>query len=302
MSETTVEDLVFARDSRELIFVDVGTTVGHTMNVMKLHDVLSVPVVEKKSKTFLGFVDVLDIACWVLKVWRSRSVAVDEIHFPADDVFEKPVEEILNLSHANPIAYIPANASLYELIQLFLDPKAHHRLHRVAVTDEKDEIINVVSQSDLVSFADSHINDLPEIRRDALLGDLRGLIHTPIMVRIDAPFIDALECLCRNKISGLALVDHEYKLSGNFSVSDLRGMNPLAFDFFYGSTLQFMCKGTSTKAKITQSLGPGNTFGEAIKRLKEEHIHRLYIVTETAHPVGFLSLIDVIARLVIPLE
>jgi len=49
--------------------------------------------------------------------------------------------------------------------------------------------------------------------------------------------------------------------------------------------------------KVTQSLGPGNTFGETISRLATERIHRIYITEEHGHPVGFVSLIDVIARL-----
>jgi CBS-domain-containing membrane protein len=74
-------------------------------------------------------------------------------------------------------------------------------------------------------------------------------------------------------------------------------MNPLAFDFFNGSTLQFMAKGTDSPMKVTQALGPGNTFGETVERLAKERIHRIYITSDHGHPVGFVSLIDVIARL-----
>jgi hypothetical protein len=42
------------------------------------------------------------------------------------------------------------------------------------------------------------------------------------MVPITTPFAEALETLFRNRVSGLALVDHEFKLSGNLSASDLR--------------------------------------------------------------------------------
>jgi len=239
----------------------------------------------------------LDIAVFVLNTWKSVSFATDEAHFPTDQVFNEPVRNILHLT--NPTIYISSSTSLYDLIKAFLHPGNYNRLHRIAVHNAGGDIVNVVSQSDLIFFARKHLEELPEFRRNALLGDMKGLIRTPLMVRIDAPFVDALEILCKNKISGLALVDHEYKLSGNISVSDLRGMNPLAFDFFNGSTLQFLCKGTDSEGKITQSLGTGNTFGDAIARLSEEHIHRLYIVTDHGHPVGFLSLIDVIARLVV---
>jgi len=298
LSETTVGDLLKLRE-KPLVTVAASTTVGDAMKLLSEHNILSLPVA-KDNKEFLGFVDVLDIASFVLGRWKSISYTTDEINFPSEVIFDETVGHILNLSHANPTAFIVSTATLYELIKEFLDPKNYYRLHRIAVTNKEGDIINVVSQSDLVFFAYEHLDVIPEIRRDALLGDMKGLIRTPLMVRIDASFVDALECLCKNKISGLALVDHEYKLSGNISVSDLRGLNPLAFEFFNGSTLQFLFKGTDSQGKPTQSLGQGNSFGDAITRLAKERIHRLYIVSDTGHPVGFLSLIDVIARLVVP--
>ena len=82
------------------------------------------------------------------------------------------------------------------------------------------------------------------------------------MVRVDSNFSDALEILYKNRISGIALVSYDFKLSGNLSASDLRvsntltknpqlctnqpqkGLSPSSFKFFGGSVLQFMAKGT----------------------------------------------------------
>jgi len=42
---------------------------------------------------------------------------------------------------------------------------------------------------------------------------------------------------------------------------------------------------------------PSNTFGEVIGVLAGERIHRVYIVDQQGHPLGFVTLIDIIARL-----
>lgn len=52
-----------------------------------------------------------------------------------------------------------------------------------------------------------------------------------------------------------------------------------------------------SKQHITTSVGPNNTFGEVISILAGERIHRVYITDDFGHPLGFVSLIDVIARL-----
>lgn len=49
-----------------------------------------------------------------------------------------------------------------------------------------------------------------------------ALAHAPIVVRIDTYFSDALRLLYDNRISGIAIVDQEGRLSGNLSASDLR--------------------------------------------------------------------------------
>lgn len=95
------------------------------------------------------------------------------------------------------------------------------------------KLVNVISQSDIVAFAAKHLPLLDEVLRDLIrivahaksgreLSDDPGLIRSPIMLTLETPFAEALETLYRNRVSGLALVDHEFKLSGNLSASDLR--------------------------------------------------------------------------------
>jgi len=117
------------------------------------------------------------------------------------------------------------------------------------------------------------------------------------MVRIDSPFSDALQILYLNRVSGIALVDQEGHLRGNFSASDLRGILPDSFHMFYGSTLHFLCKGTQSYPKVPKSCLDTTTLGTALGMLVENHVHRLYIVDELDHPIGIVSLSDIIAVL-----
>lgn len=78
---------------------------------------------------------------------------------------------------------------------------------------------------------------------DQQLSDVE-MFHPPIMVRVDSPFYSVLEILYRNKISGLALVDEQGRICGNFSASDLRGLTRKSFSYFTGSVLQFLAKAT----------------------------------------------------------
>ena len=57
---------------------------------------------------------------------------------------------------------IPDSASIYELINLFNDQKMHRRLHRVAVSSH-NKIYNIITQWDVVVFAQKHKAILPHV-------------------------------------------------------------------------------------------------------------------------------------------
>jgi len=279
-----------------LITVDQHSTMRDVLAVLQKNNVLSVPVVNYQTKEFYGLVDVLDIAGYVLDTWKKNSIHMEDLHFPSSGFFSAPVLDVLNFSGIDNPFFIDEGKSLADLITLFRHPKNYSRLHRAAVTRE-GSVVDIISQSDVVSFTAFKIHEFPVEKANTTIGMLQGLIRSPLMIRIDSSFVDALERLYKNRISGLALVDHEFKLSGNLSASDLRGMNPTAFDFFTGSIFQFLAKAITGWAKPTLSVGPGNTFADVIKTLADERVHRLYITDQMGHPLGLISLIDVISRL-----
>jgi len=252
-----------------LITVSHNTKLKRDLRCLQENNILSVPVIDSTNQ-FIGFVDVLDIAGFILSTWRNISVNLDDTHFPIQELNNTPVINVLNFSNVNYPVIIPIDKNVGDLISIFKDPKTYYRLHRVGVVSKTGTLENVLSQTDIINFAADHINALPSDEVNMPVGKIKEFIRSPIMVRIDDSFADTLDKLFRNRISGLALVDHEFKLCGNLSASDLRGINPMAFDFFLGSTFQFLCKGTNRGPSITQSVGVGNTFGEVLQLLSKK--------------------------------
>lgn len=87
-----------------------------------------------------------------------------------------------------------------------------------------------------------------------------------------------------------------------------QGILPDAFDYFSGSVLQFLCKGTTVscqppcqltfefkshpKAPITCS--GDMKLADAVVLLAKEKIHRLYIVDQSMHPIGVVTMSDIV--------
>lgn len=63
----------------------------------------------------------------------------------------------------------------------------------------KGEVVDVISQSDVIAFAAKHLDDMNPAKVNQPVGLVSGLIRSPVMVRIDTSFVDALEQLYKNR-------------------------------------------------------------------------------------------------------
>jgi len=288
--------------NRKVIVLNANLCVREALKVLSENNILSAPVCLGGQK-FLGLIDVLDIAAFAYSTWKRESVnlRIPSNHSgrivlspPETLFFDAPVKEIINFSKCDEPLLVPYDISLQKLNSLFATPLPF-KPHRALLLNENQELCNVVSQSDIISFAYQRKDQIPSRSRKTLRQ--LNLIRPCIMVRIDSPFSDALQILYLNRVSGIALVDQEGHLRGNFSASDLRGILPDSFHMFYGSTLHFLCKGTQSYPKVPKSCLDTTTLGTALGMLVENHIHRLYIVDELDHPIGIVSLSDIIAVL-----
>jgi len=63
----------------------------------------------------------------------------------------------------------------------------------------KGEVVDVVSQSDVITFAAKHLGNMFPQKSSQPLGLISGLIRSPVMVRLDTSFVDALESLYKNR-------------------------------------------------------------------------------------------------------
>lgn len=283
---------------RQLILLDHDQSLGAALEILQNENILSAPVVNRElDGRFLGFMDVLDVAGYMLAMWRKLSANYEDRYFPGRELLESSkIKDVMNFSKMDYPVFVGEEETLEDLIKAFLDPACHHRLHRVAVVN-KSGISNVLSQSDIIGFITSHLQLLPQNLLNSTVSEQGYLVRTPLMVRIDCPFIDALETLYKNRISGIALIDEQFKFCGNFSASDLRGISPDSFHFFTRSTLAFLSKGTETKVRDHISVSNTATFSEVILTLARNRVHRVYVTTEYGYPQGVISLIDIISRL-----
>jgi len=289
LEKTNAQDISRLK-GKPIVALKTFDPLSKALKVLAENNILSAPVFDHELQ-FRGFLDLLDVAGYALNVWKLCNVDQPTNLDPSHKFFETHIKEVINFSLWNYPVAVSQNSSLKDSIETLLDPNRHFKPHRLCVLDNQMEVKNIISQFDIISFVWQHHNIFP--RANKTLKEL-GLIRPVISVRLDASFSDALHVLFDNRVSGVALLDYEGRVCGNFSASDLRGILPEAFDMFSGSILQFLCKGTLSAPSPPKTSTSKITLKDCLRFLVTEHIHRVYIVDESDRPVGIVTLTDIL--------
>eukprot|EP01126_Amoeba_proteus_P038191 TRINITY_DN3973_c0_g2_i16.p1 TRINITY_DN3973_c0_g2~~TRINITY_DN3973_c0_g2_i16.p1 ORF type:complete len:180 (-),score=39.43 TRINITY_DN3973_c0_g2_i16:563-1102(-) len=165
----------------------------------------------------------------------------------------------------------------------------HRNLHRLAVTSG-DRFVGILTQSRIVRKFSLHISDFNfgnQYIRDLNLG-----IKPVVTVNENDTVTDAINCICKNKISGVGIIDKDGKLIGNFSAIDIKS-------FGYTSTLEDL-RNVSLKTFADDqgrkpiSVKRTSKAKEVVALASNNGVHRVYVVNDAGQPIGVISLGDII--------
>jgi CBS-domain-containing membrane protein len=96
---------------------------------------------------------VLDIAAYVLFTLRNASPVVDlrSLENVSKKFFDTPVEKLLNVKISS--FSLPETSSIREVLEFF--QKNFAKPHRVALHNEQMKVSHIITQTDLIAFAQS---------------------------------------------------------------------------------------------------------------------------------------------------
>jgi CBS domain-containing protein len=277
---------------RKVITVNYDDPVGHIWETLRINEILSVPVIAGES--VVGIVDVLDICEYVVHISRTYggSWSKTEAKHLARKFSEAEAQRLINFSGVDYFHSVTDTASLEEAMKRLSTFKAH----RLVVLDGQNKLVGILSQSDINRFAAQHLDKIP--LAGLTIKEL-GLAHGCVMMKEESTLGDVLMTLSLHKLSAVALINSELRMTANFSASDLRGATRKMFTKFNEASIDFLRddvgKGHLPKSPIVESLD--NTLKDCVKTLAEQKIHRVWLQDEDRHPIGVISLTDVMPML-----
>jgi len=274
------------------------------------HNFLSCPVILKDKQRYFGFIDMADIVKYVISHFGETNILGKEKDFwdlvDEEKTFaSKTVNDLMKypLSHRNPFHPVEEGSSALAVVE----PLARtENLHRIPVIDKNRQMINLVTQSQVVTFLANNLNRIGT-KKDKPVRLVENARKPRVLsVSEDSLAIDAFNSMIEKGVSGLAVVDSSGALCGNISLRDLK---LISYDARLFWRLQQPIKTFLSKLSAEYTAKHGrpsqlvtatedNTLGYVIKTLAENQIHRIYIVDSNKKATGLLSLKDVLLEII----
>jgi len=272
---------------QNVVLIDHVCSISEALQTLAVHGILSAPVYNRLTDQYLGSVDVMDLVAFVVDAQaRSHSLPADLAS--SWRPFNQPVLDIVNMSNTNPFFPVPTESGVSEALNMFYS----EGVHRLPLVDSQNNLVAVVSQSDVLHFLNQH-QDRPELIKDMAksVGQLDLAPGRVVSVSEQATMADCFAAIVGNHVSGVAIVDDQGRLVGTISASDLKGMTQETFMDLGLSVREFLRR--ANKWGRTVACTMNTPLGEAIDTLDRLSIHRLFVVDASNKPISVVSLTDI---------
>ncbi|GMM31291.1 Sds24 protein [Martiniozyma asiatica (nom. inval.)] len=295
-------------EKNKLIRINSKISVEEAFQTLVNNGLTSVPVEEFENDLNCLTFDYTDLNAYLLLVLNKiKAENLKSMDYPIEEIplmvkkaqtgNQVPVSFVIRLTNKNPFIKLTENDTISTVVEIL-----GTGVHRMAITKD-DKLTGIISQRRLVKFLWDNARRFPSM--EPLLQSSIKSLHigsaNPISIYGDQLLIEALMKMHDLKMSSLAVVDRNYHLLGNISVTDVRLVSTSSkSDLLYKSCLHFI-------SVILNSRGLENgkdsfpifhvtshtSLGRAIAKLVATKSHRLWIVNPdptTPSTVGSTSL------------
>jgi len=266
------------------------------------YKILSVPLLNVETNQYVAFLDLLDLLAVLVDSLglqqRSNWPLIE--HWMAQVQFQAPCIQLVHKSQRNPWYVIASGQPLDVAIQQM----AKYNVHRLAVSDLQNNFISVLTQSHIIQWLASHLNDSPNVGygplADLTVEELKLGYRPVITIREDKLALDAFLLIHQQGVSAVAVVDQHNRLFGIISVSDLKdiGYSANMLTKLFIPTGQFIRnKLEGAQHQYAYYVTRDDTVRQVLELMKRHKIHRVFVVNNAAERklIGVVATNDILA-------
>jgi CBS domain-containing protein len=162
------------------------------------HNFLAVPVLQKTKHLWYGFLDMADIVSYIVEHFEETQLSSSEDFWnlvnTTEEFQQKTVNEIMRRIGLtrNPFHPVKRGHSLLFVMEAL----AREHLHRVPVVDENRNLVNLITQSQLVRFLHQNLDRIgPKV--DKPVAEMEGVFHEVVSIQHDQKALEAFKLMVK---------------------------------------------------------------------------------------------------------
>jgi CBS domain-containing protein len=288
--------------SRKVVFLEQNISVEDALEILETKKILSAPIIDLKAGTFAGILDMFAIVTFVLGIFpdveKITPKNLETLEWAGKCFAETPVKDVMKMVEQYEGFKLKVKPVLRTTTLVKLADHFYIGHHRVPVVDSQKKIVNLVTQSDLLAFLARHIHLIKDDAKKTI-EEMGFGKEKPVTAVGSDTVARVLMHVNAKRLSALPVVDKEGKLIGNFSASDLKGLNRKNLGILLMPVLEFLKKRAEPEDNFSceRSLHPltltkDSHIDDAIFKMVATRVHRLWVVDGQHKPVGVVSLTD----------
>jgi len=289
--------------NKQVLTVNDTDTLDKALNILSSNKIYSAPVFSPHAKKYVGIVGYSDLVAHVVRLY-DKQPNLTEL---TSQFFITQVKHVVNESKRNLFHPVPEGTPLYDIVKILATG-----VYRVPIVDKHDsnKIINIITQSGVVQFLSKHINTLGP-RAKQTIHELGIGLNNIVKVDHDKLAIEAFRLMQNKQISAVAVVDERGVLTNTLSISDIKYVGIEEGRKFRSLLLPVIDYISHVKqSEPLDSKWDGSTMfpaihcytdytlEKAIMKIASTKVHRLFVVNQDDHPIGTISLRDIMVELV----
>jgi len=298
-----VNTLFASKNVREIIGVESESSLSSALQLMAEKKVFAVPVYSSSNSTdYIGMLNlhsmlrlIVDLFYEVANIPSGETEKLNLFCFTAEDV-RAITMKFASHQVKELIVYFPPlhRCTFKELIN------ALSKHERVPIVNETNKIINVVSQSTILSYLARNLDSLGKVGSTTIAQ--ANLMSSPVQtVNINTPTVVTFALMTKYNFSSMATVDPDFTITSILSLKDIQ---VAASDFtkLLLPTQDFI---NEARRKDYRDVVPtvncksSDTLSRIISKLAAVGIHRLFVREEGQQQFqGIVSVGDVLRFLV----
>jgi len=285
----------------QVVEITSHTTLLEGFEVLINNHILSAPVFHSEEGEYIGFLDIRDLVSFVVFVYDQQLVTNDsrlvDLIVHGTGQFNTITTEGVTVSYlARRNRFHPVNEtdSLLKVVEIL-----SKGLHRVPVLGEDGRVVNIISQSTIISLI-SNQDFVDHVELSQL-----SVGTTPVKtVHYNTSVISTFRLLDQFKLSGVAIIDDEGKMVGVTTGKDLKYFlkNPShkVLEMTIFENLKIIRSEDIDSRSLAISVLDHDTLKRAIHLIAATKVHRIFVIDDdkSFQPVRVLSITDILTYFV----